>query len=142
LRSDETLQITVELYPPQRESLFEPTKTLHRSRRLGTAAFDDLLLDVKVLSNAEVEVTRAGPTCRRLATPLSMTRELDVLRGYDLNSDTFLGEVERVSQNWCERPVKIRLVDPDEAERAERFQAKVGILATQMLRALLVEAHI
>jgi hypothetical protein len=136
--SRQVLRIRLEMYedphdwPPRvGEGLSYTART--RTRHLSAAVFDNLLSDIRVLSNAELEETFWGGFCQMVPSALDYTGELKVVRNYDRRTKSFLGEMARVMGSWCWMGYSIAPKDQGKRNRADRFKAKVKVLAAQFL---------
>lgn len=138
--SHRTLRMRLEIFddpfdwPPRVGDKRLPFKRRTRIRHLSPAVFDHLRDDIKSLANVELEETFGDYVCLMVPSALDFTGELDVIRGYDWETDSFTGEIERVmSGPWCWAGHGIRPTEQWARNRADRFKEKLRILAAQFL---------
>ncbi|MEM7645955.1 MAG: hypothetical protein AAF203_03505 [Pseudomonadota bacterium] len=82
---------------PRIVSDFDNTfETTEYEKALHPSNFRSLLWKVQTLSNAQIQVIESDVVCKLLASPAMGINHLQVLRGYDYETNTYSGELALV----------------------------------------------
>lgn len=101
------------------------------SRRATRASIRSLLLDVRVLANAEIASTSAGVTCQSI-DPFPYVGHVSVVRDYVEATNSFDGPLTEIhTEGLCEftttDPIQVR-----DVIRVQQLSGKISSLVTQL----------
>jgi len=103
------------------------------SRGISRSSFRTLLLDLRVLANAEIATTPGGIVCQSI-DPFPSLDHLSVVRDYDEAADAFNGPITEIhTEGFCQgsttNPAHIL-----DRQRLERLRGKISTLVSQLFR--------